>query len=88
MYKRQVIERARAAAPDLPVVVACAGTDLYGACKPTPKVLAAVAAASHVVVLQPRALELLPPEVHGRTSVIWQRNTFYFMKCRYPMDSI
>jgi len=69
------IGRAREASPALPIVLALAGTDLYGDGKPSPKTLEAIELATHLVVLQPRALEILPPPAAQRASVIYQSVT-------------
>lgn len=80
---RPSIERFRAARPERAVVVACTGTDLYGApdpsgeCggrggRPGPQTLAVLATATRIVILQAKALEVLPTALHARTRVVHQ----------------
>ena len=66
------VRAAVARAPALRVVVACAGTDLYRDGGPTPETLAALGRAHRIVVLQPDALERLPPELAERARVVYQ----------------
>lgn len=66
------IRRAQDHGPDLRIVVACAGTDIYGENAPTPETLEGIQAAFRVVVLQPLALDALPPAVRPRARVIYQ----------------
>jgi putative glycosyltransferase (TIGR04348 family) len=58
--------------PDRPLVVACAGTDVYGEGKPAPRTLEALRVATRIVVLQPHAPQALPAELRERSRVIHQ----------------
>ena len=58
--------------PDRPLVVACAGTDVYGVGRPAPQALEALRAATRIVVLQGHALQALPAELRERARVIHQ----------------
>jgi putative glycosyltransferase (TIGR04348 family) len=61
-----------AAHPDRPVVVALTGTDLYADLADSVEAQQTVQAARALVVLQDKALEVLPPSVHDRVHVIHQ----------------
>lgn len=60
------------AQPARPLVVACAGTDLYGPGAPAPEALAALGQATRIVVLQALAVQALPAELRARARVIHQ----------------
>lgn len=61
--------------PGLRVVTLLAGTDIYPTFAPSDVALAALARADALVALQPRALELLPPELRGKSRTIVQSAT-------------
>ena len=58
--------------PGAPLVVALTGTDLYRDLDRSDEVPRALEMATRVVVLQPAALERLPPALHGKVHVILQ----------------
>jgi len=62
----------RARHPGRPIVVALAGTDLYGAGGLAPATLRSIRLATRLVVLQPLALGKLPLEAHAKTRVVLQ----------------
>lgn len=64
--------RHAAARPDAPRVLALTGTDLYTDLARDPAARESLALATRLVVLQPLALDELPAEQRGRTSVIRQ----------------
>lgn len=66
------IRRARAERPDVPVVLALTGTDLYPSLAETGVDSGVLAAADRLVVLQPLALDQLPGSVRDRARVIYQ----------------
>ena len=55
-----------------PLIVACTGTDLYRGDGLTDRSLATLGHAAAIVVLQPNALEELPPQLRGKAKVIYQ----------------
>ncbi|MBL4689830.1 MAG: TIGR04348 family glycosyltransferase [Nannocystaceae bacterium] len=71
---RAAIETYRARHPNRPVVVAIAGTDLYGDADPQRRavVLRSLEAADRIVVLHRTALDDLPTALHAKTRVILQ----------------
>jgi len=66
------IRRFHDAHPDRLLIVAGTGTDIYGETGPTPQARAGLELASHIVVLQPNALESLPEAVRTKGRVIYQ----------------
>jgi len=58
--------------PGKPLVVALTGTDLYGGLKEGHRARKALELARRIVVLQPKALDDLPPNLHGRVRIIYQ----------------
>lgn len=66
------VGRLRARDPGVPVVVALAGTDLYGEGGVRPDLPPALGLASRIVALQALACEALPEELRSRARVIHQ----------------
>jgi putative glycosyltransferase (TIGR04348 family) len=67
------VVRWRAERGAAPLVVACGGTDLYlDLPAGVPAAREALALASRILVLQPLAVEALPPELRGRARVVLQ----------------
>lgn len=62
----------RAMHPTAPVVVLCAGTDIYPTFEPTAAAAAALTTADRLLVLQPLALDLLPPAWRAKARVLRQ----------------
>lgn len=62
----------QAACPGAPVVVALTGTDLYGDLETSEEAQTALRLASRLVVLQPDARTVLPPEAWPKVRVIYQ----------------
>ena len=58
--------------PDLPVVVALTGTDIYRDLKSDPRAMESLKIASSIVALQPKALEQLKRSVRAKARVIYQ----------------
>jgi putative glycosyltransferase (TIGR04348 family) len=58
--------------PDRPVVLALTGTDLYADLAHSAEAREAVRAATALVVLQDKAYDVLPPELHPRVHVVHQ----------------
>jgi putative glycosyltransferase (TIGR04348 family) len=58
--------------PDLPVIVAATGTDVYSDVADTGEARESFGLASRTVVLQPLAVEKLPEEVRTRARVVYQ----------------
>jgi len=69
---RESVERFRKARKKAPLVVAVAGTDLYGEGAPSGEAKRSLLLASRVAVLQPRSIQDLPAEVRGRARVVHQ----------------
>lgn len=65
-----VIETYRASFPGGRVLLALTGTDLYP--DPSPVALASMREADGLIVLQEKALEKIPPECRGKTTVVVQ----------------
>ena len=61
-----------AAYPDRPTIVVLTGTDLYRDLDSDPSVRRSLAAATRIVVLQPEAVEALPPSLRDKVDVIVQ----------------
>jgi len=58
--------------PTAPIIVALTGTDLYRDFRNNHLAQKSLASATRIVVLQPKALEKLPPELRDKTQVIYQ----------------
>lgn len=58
--------------PNRTLVVALTGTDLYRDLKRSKRARAALELATRIVVLQPKALDELPPQLHDKVRVIYQ----------------
>ncbi len=69
---RDSVERFRKTKRKAPLVVAVAGTDLYGEGAPSDATKRSLSLASRVVVLQPRAIADLPKDVRERARVVHQ----------------
>jgi hypothetical protein len=59
------VERYCSAHPDAPLVLALAGTDLYGSLQTHPEAQRAVNLATRLIVLQPLGLDELPEAAQG-----------------------
>lgn len=66
------VERYRARRPDAPLVVGLGGTDLYQDLPGSPPARRSLELATRLAVLQPLAVEALPPEVRHKARVIVQ----------------
>jgi len=66
------VARHRDARPGTPVVVVLTGTDVYGDLEGDTEARASLEAADRIVVLQPLAVERLPPALRRRARVIHQ----------------
>lgn len=66
------LERFHHAHPDIPVVVALTGTDIYQDIECSTEARQSLEIASRLVVLQPRAVDALPAYLRGRCRVIYQ----------------
>ncbi len=66
------VVRFRREHPDLPVIVAATGTDVYTDVPDSGESNESFGLASRIVVLQPLAVEKLPPEARKRARVIYQ----------------
>lgn len=64
------VRRFHARRPNRPIVLALTGTDLYPALDPDD--LPVLRLADRLVVLQPRGVDALPPELRARTRVVYQ----------------
>ena len=58
--------------PELPIIVALTGTDLYRDLRTSPSAGASLEPATRIVALQPKALDELEPGVRDKTVVIYQ----------------
>lgn len=58
--------------PELPIVVALTGTDVYRALETNSKAHRSLEIATKIVTLQPKALERLQPHIRAKTRVIYQ----------------
>ncbi len=66
------IARFHALHPSAAIIVGLVGTDLYRDIKSSPEAKQSLEIASRFVVLQPRALDNVPPHLHQQTRVIHQ----------------
>ena len=66
------LERFHLAHPDVPVVVALTGTDVYQDLQTGSEAKQSLEIASRLVVLQPLAVNALPERFHGKCRVIYQ----------------
>lgn len=66
------IRRFRDERPNDPLVLCLTGTDLYGDIHTHPEAQESLELATRLVVLQPLALEELPPALHSKVRVIYQ----------------
>jgi putative glycosyltransferase (TIGR04348 family) len=66
------VERFRAERPHLPVVVGLAGTDLYADLPGSREARRSLELATRLTVLQPLAVEALPPDVRHKVTVLVQ----------------
>jgi len=69
------VVRYRREHPDLPVVVAATGTDVYSDVADTGEARESFGLASRIVVLQPLSVEKLPAETRTRARVVYQSVT-------------
>lgn len=69
------VVRFRREHPELPVVVAATGTDVYSDVADTGEARESFGLATRIVVLQPLSVEKLPEETHARARVIYQSVT-------------
>ena len=58
--------------PDLPIVVALTGTDVYRDLKSDPRAMESLEIAASIVALQPKALQQLKCNVRAKARVIYQ----------------
>lgn len=66
------VVRFRRAHPDLPLVVAATGTDVYSDVPDSGEARESFGLASRIVVLQPLSVEMLPEETRARARVVYQ----------------
>lgn len=66
------LDRFHSAQPQIPIVVALTGTDLYRDLENSPEARQSLEIATRVVVLQPQAVASLPPHLRERCRVIFQ----------------
>ncbi len=69
------VDRFRRRHPDLPLVLALTGTDLYGDIHTDPQAQQSLELASRLVLLQPTGIAELPQHVRERARVIYQSAT-------------
>ena len=69
------IDRFAGEHPNLPLIVALTGTDLYGDIHHNPQAQRSLACASRLVVLQPCGVDGLPPRLREKARVIFQSAT-------------
>lgn len=66
------LDRFHRARPEVPIVVALTGTDLYRDLENSPEAQQSLEMATRLVVLQPQGVESLPPGLRERCRVIFQ----------------
>jgi putative glycosyltransferase (TIGR04348 family) len=66
------LDRFHRAQPDIPIVVALTGTDIYRDIERSAEARQSLEIASRVVVLQPRAVDAVPAHLRGKCRVIYQ----------------
>lgn len=66
------VVRFRRKHPDLPLIVAATGTDVYSDVADSGEARESFGLASRIVVLQPLSVEKLPPETRSRARVVYQ----------------
>jgi len=66
------LERFHRAYPDIPVIVALTGTDVYQDIESSPEAKQSLEIASRLIVLQPLAVDALPARFRSRCRVIYQ----------------
>jgi putative glycosyltransferase (TIGR04348 family) len=81
------IARFHRESPDIPIVVALTGTDLYHDLKQSKRAQQSLELATRIVVLQPKALETLRPHWREKTRVIHQSVETVFSEARNPSVS-
>ena len=69
------IENFKKKHPDLPLIVALVGTDIYRDIHKNTQVWDGLKRANRLIVLQPLGIKEIPPYLHNRTRVIYQSNT-------------
>ncbi len=69
---RDSIKRFHRDLPDKPLIIALTGTDLYRDLKQSKRTQESLELATRLIVLQPKALDDLPPRLHDKTRVIYQ----------------
>ena len=74
------VRRFRLAYPGKPLIVALAGTDLYRDFPRSRRACESLELASRIVVLQPRALDELPPHLRRKARVIYQSSVCVHIK--------
>src|SRR5215472_9954594 len=67
-----ILERFHRAYPDIPVIVALTGTDVYQDIQSSSEAKQSLEIASRLVVLQPQAVDALPESFRSRCRVIYQ----------------
>ncbi|HMV48766.1 MAG TPA: TIGR04348 family glycosyltransferase, partial [Blastocatellia bacterium] len=73
--------------PQRPLIVALTGTDLYRDLRRSRRALLSLELATRLIVLQPKALDDLPPRFHAKTHVIYQSVTLP-KQIRNPQSAI
>src|SRR5215510_13545102 len=66
------IDRFRHLYPELPLIVALTGTDLYGDIRTSVEAQQSLELATHLIILQPRGIDELPAHLHPKVRVIYQ----------------
>ena len=66
------IDRFRHLYPELPLLVALTGTDLYGDIRTSVEAQQSLELATRLIILQPRGIDELPAHLHSKVRVIYQ----------------